>query len=464
MSRFLGLITLSIAAILLLPDLLQEGMFVDGVTYASMSRNMAEGQGSFWYIYYTPTLFPEFHVHPPLAIGILSVFYRIFGDYLWVEKAYTFLTFLISAFFISKIWQEIISCKDNKKFTYHTWLPLLFWLIIPCVHWAYRANMLENTMSIFTTCAAWLMLRGIHKSTWRHFVWAGFFIFLAVLTKGMIALFVWGIPFSYWLFTQKITFKKMVIYSLIIILIPIICMVLLCLIWEDAATGLTLYTHDFLNNVHSQTVGSRFALLGMLAQSLVIPLTLSLIAYLLGRKHTEIGLQIPTAFALFFLFIGAAGSLPMMISLKQADYYMLAAMPFYALALASFAVKYVDNCVNTIQNTDIWQKVGMGIFALSLIISFSFSGKIGREKALIHDIKTLAPLFKPGMLLTIPSEMYEEWEMHAYFERYLKVGLDTNAQHIYFLIKKDLNTAIPSDYQLVENVNLDLFWLYTHNN
>jgi hypothetical protein len=33
------------------------------------------------------------------------------------------------------------------------WLPVLFWAAIPLVTWSYSNNMLENTLSIFTTGA-----------------------------------------------------------------------------------------------------------------------------------------------------------------------------------------------------------------------------------------------------------------------------------------------------------------------
>ena len=59
----------SIALLVMLPELVTKGMYVDGQLYATISRNMAEGLGSLWSPYATATLFPEFYEHPPLAFG-----------------------------------------------------------------------------------------------------------------------------------------------------------------------------------------------------------------------------------------------------------------------------------------------------------------------------------------------------------------------------------------------------------
>lgn len=55
-------------ALLLIPTLVQDGMFLDGITYSAISRNMANGIGSFWHPHYTETLYPHFNEHPPLYL------------------------------------------------------------------------------------------------------------------------------------------------------------------------------------------------------------------------------------------------------------------------------------------------------------------------------------------------------------------------------------------------------------
>src|SRR5688572_29049111 len=45
----LHLFVLSVLLALILPVLLQDGMFMDGIQYACVSRNLAAGDGTFWF-------------------------------------------------------------------------------------------------------------------------------------------------------------------------------------------------------------------------------------------------------------------------------------------------------------------------------------------------------------------------------------------------------------------------------
>jgi hypothetical protein len=67
-------------SVLMLPNFLRQGMFVDGLMYATISNNLAQGIGSFWSPQLSQTVFPAFHEHPPLVFGIESIFFRVLGD------------------------------------------------------------------------------------------------------------------------------------------------------------------------------------------------------------------------------------------------------------------------------------------------------------------------------------------------------------------------------------------------
>src|SRR6185312_7247114 len=108
------LLTITVIICRLLPMSVQTGMFFDGVTYATIARNMAIGAGDLWH----PTFLvkaadepsaaatPEaetqvatkidavadaathdftsevgFYEHPPLALWLESLFFRLFGDH-----------------------------------------------------------------------------------------------------------------------------------------------------------------------------------------------------------------------------------------------------------------------------------------------------------------------------------------------------------------------------------------------
>ena len=89
------------------PSLWSDGMFMDGLYYAAISRNLADGLGSFWYLHFTDFSYPIFHEHPPLAMGLQSILFYFFGDSIYIERLYSFFTFIFTGAIIHLIWGEI---------------------------------------------------------------------------------------------------------------------------------------------------------------------------------------------------------------------------------------------------------------------------------------------------------------------------------------------------------------------
>ncbi|MEO0777779.1 MAG: hypothetical protein AAF146_14520, partial [Bacteroidota bacterium] len=123
------LLTLAVFIALLLPALLAEGMFMDGLLYTCVARNLGEGLGTFWQPYFSATWSKwdvnSFHEHPPLAFGIQAVLYRLLGDSIYVERGYSLLCALASAGFLSAIWRRLFSSLEEAELY---WLPILCWI------------------------------------------------------------------------------------------------------------------------------------------------------------------------------------------------------------------------------------------------------------------------------------------------------------------------------------------------
>ena len=66
--------------LLVLMPLMRQGMFLDGVTYAAIAKNLSLNHGSIWQPFYSETCFPVFYEHPPLAIYLESLFFRVLGQ------------------------------------------------------------------------------------------------------------------------------------------------------------------------------------------------------------------------------------------------------------------------------------------------------------------------------------------------------------------------------------------------
>ena len=130
------LLAFAIMIRLTVPILIQDGMFMDGVLYASISKNLANGFGSFWFPQLSlENISPQsaFHDHPPLGFWIESLFFRILGNSMYTERVYTFVTMVISGCLIS-----FISKMMNKNNT--VWLTVILWILIPICFWSYANN------------------------------------------------------------------------------------------------------------------------------------------------------------------------------------------------------------------------------------------------------------------------------------------------------------------------------------
>lgn len=121
---FVGFLFLGIVSI----NLFSDGMFLDGLLYADISRNMSEGLGSFWKPHLSNGLFKEFYEHPPLALGLQSLAFSVFGDSIFVERFYSLFTSIIVGYLIVLIWEKLTNSKKNA------WIPLFLWNI--CKHYS----------------------------------------------------------------------------------------------------------------------------------------------------------------------------------------------------------------------------------------------------------------------------------------------------------------------------------------
>lgn len=94
LNRACWIFTCAIMCLLTLPVLIKQGMFNDAVLYTSVSLNLSKGIGSFWLPYFDEwniININSFHEQPPLAFGIQSLFFKLLGNSIYVERVYTFL-------------------------------------------------------------------------------------------------------------------------------------------------------------------------------------------------------------------------------------------------------------------------------------------------------------------------------------------------------------------------------------
>jgi 4-amino-4-deoxy-L-arabinose transferase-like glycosyltransferase len=405
-------------------------MFFDGVTYASISRNMAEGQGTFWNPYYTQTLYPEFRQHPPLALGMEALAFKALGDHWWVEKVYSVLTFLISGLFIALIWKRT---TNNIRWA---WLPLLFWLTMPLVSWSATNNLLENTMSVFVLFSVYLMIVSYQRN---HKFWlflSAVALLLAFLSKGFTGLFPLVFPILYCAFDQKRKWIQGPIDSLILMISLAVFAGIMFLMFPSSLP----YLKDYIQlqviggGLHEATVSSRFYIVFSLLLQLIVPFVIVITLVILKTKNKDSNkvFEFPPDKAWFYIFLilGLLGVLPIMVSVKQRDFYMLAALPFFALACGHITIAEVNTLMLKITpNLLKWITLGAScILLIGIMLNLVHIGKYGRDEALIEEVKQQIVESEGNNSIEIAPEEYTNWAKHAYYMRYGKISLIINCQ------------------------------------
>ena len=167
--KYLYFFVIGLFLIITSNHLLSKGMFMDGLFYATISRNISVGDGSLWHLKFTNTLLKNFHEHPPLAMWLQSFYFDCFGTNMIVDKLYSFSTYFFSAVVIHKSWKFLFPKSELS------WIVLFFWLFTPVVSWSVSNNMLENTLTIFILLAFYYSLKYILNDKLYYTFIAGFF-------------------------------------------------------------------------------------------------------------------------------------------------------------------------------------------------------------------------------------------------------------------------------------------------
>lgn len=450
-------------------ELFSEGMFMDGLFYADISRNLAEGLGSFWRPYLT-SVFPEFYEHPPLAFGLQSLFFYIFGDSIYVERFYSLSTYIIVGYLIVLVWEKLT--KDKKT----GWFPILLWVITSGVAWAATNNMLENTMTIFIISALLFYLNSIEKNSFYWILLSGISLSLGLLTKGFLCLYIWGVPFFIWAFKRKRSFLQMTIDTIIMILFTILPIAFLYFNFPDAQNNmLSYFNKQVIGSIQNvQTVDTRFAILGYFLSDIIIPLAVSLIIMLIAlvNKVQKSLFKLNIREFTMFTVIALSGVLPIMISLKQRNFYITTVYPIFAIGLAYYLYPFLKLLINNIdiksKGFKIFKGVTIGVVLISIILSVSQINRVGRDKEMINDCKEIINTVGKDINIGICPNMASIWALHGYFSRYGNVSLDPNQENVYkyYLSLKNCNQEIlESNYDPVNIVTkkIKLYKLKTKN-
>lgn len=461
------LFTFSVILGLTLPVLLQDGMFMDGMLYTCVSKNLANGIGSFWFPVFSKYGFgglTTFHEHPPLVFAIQSVFFKVLGNGMYTERIYVLFTLILTCYLIVSIWKYVNKDADEKKIG---WLPLFFWIIIPVCFWSFSNNMHENTMGIFVLYSVLFYLRSLKENKILFTYISAVFIFLATFSKGIPGFFPLAMPFLYWLTLRKINFTKVFFHSFILIGIPVlIYAVLLC--FPSAKESLSNYLlKRVLHRIgENPTVESHFYIAGRIVVELLPVIGVVILLVFTFRKKFILRRE-KKLWAMFFILLGLSGVLPLMLTMVQKGFYFIPSLPFFAIGfaliiskpLAHWAVRIVNAKANRILLVS-------SVLLLSGVLIFSFLniGKASRDKEMLNDVKEFGNVIPEFSSVSISEHRWNDWPLQCYLVRYHNISIDPqHADNEYRIIDKNAPDSTVINYQKVDLPTLQ-FDLYKKKN
>ncbi|WAC10983.1 ArnT family glycosyltransferase [Dyadobacter pollutisoli] len=446
--RFLPWIfTISFILITFLPRSLDETMFMDGVTYAAIARNMSVGIGSFWKPYFADSFWLPydngtfFSGHPPLQFGIQSILFRIMGDTIAVENIYDLLILVCHIVLIAKIWQKLFDGQHVLQ--RYAWLPVLCWYGMVTVWYSIPNNFLDSTMGVFCLLSCYFQLIFLKKSiiSKKHYIWpllAGFGIFLAFLTKGPVGLYPLAFTMLYSFLDEDISFQK-ALKSTGVMLGTAIVAGGLILTYQPAFEFLNTYfqgqvVQALLQKREKTGVGwqAHFLLIPDLLSNiyphLLALIGLNILAFLLKLKRSISPIVLNVSqFAFLVAFSGIA---PMLVSVKQYPHYLLPALPFVALFFATLFVEKTDALAKLAPKLSVlfFAVAIVGCWGITLKKVTSIQPDVMAENA--KDVKKYAAR---ASTIGVCHDLYQNADIHSYFQRYhllsltdIAIGPDTS--------------------------------------
>lgn len=406
-----------IAALLLLPNLLTRGLFVDGLVYSSISRNLSMGIGSMWTPYYAQVKGAVFIEHPPLFFWLQSIWFSTVGNHLFTERLFSLVCYLGTAWLLFRLCRYLFSSVSTAYFS------VLLVTLTPIVYWVFGNNMMEMLLVAPIVVAFHILHRRFHEKPhwWDLPVIALLFLFF-LLIKGPVALGVAVMPFT---FLFSVPTKKVFKDGLLVLVLSGASLFLL-MQFDGASANLHAYMDAQIMGVLSgdrvsEFATSRWKLLKDLAQQLILPTAIPLGLWLLTRKKPAfVSKYLP------LLFTALLFSLPFLISRKQHAYYLVPALSFFALFNAALFQKAFQTAVSL--KKGLVQKVlgGLGLMAGGVAVVFmiaqycEFSRDLDTQRDLIIIDEAI-----DVQLIGLEDDLHRNWSLYGYAMRFH--GLDLSS-------------------------------------
>ncbi len=391
--------------VLLVAGFFTSTMFVDGITYATLARNLAEGTGTWFSLHYTDTLAPVFYGHPPLWMWIESFFFRIFGDQVWVER---FVSLLFFALFLFLLWKVV----KTPSF----WLALLP-LTLGLCWWIPGQNLLEIPLA---GGLLWLAYRAEQSEDHPRLVWyliQGLIFTVVLMIKGPVAGGILpGVVAFHW--AGKKSWRTIGWHVFFLLFVP--ALVFGLMVWFHAPAKLYAQQYviqQFLGSALTEkTAPYRWYVLERLFLEW-LPFW-GLLGWAAWKSQREVWRTLPWAKIWPWWITGLASILPFLLIEKQSHFYLF---PGVCLLL--------PGCIRLLQHVKpvtlaAFRPWMVGVWLVStVVLGFIFSTPTTDKRKIHEAVAHFAARHPKGTAAFTCHAQWTNWYLHAYLARHGKMSL-----------------------------------------
>jgi 4-amino-4-deoxy-L-arabinose transferase-like glycosyltransferase len=452
--KILILFILTLYFLLLGYKLLRLGIHGDGVEYAAVARNMADGVGTFWKPYLDDTIHPVFHEHPPLVFWIQSHFFKIFGDGPYLEAFYGFFVGLIILGCMGWFWRKVR--QDYQLPQVGSWWPALLIVPLPIFTYMMQINRLVSTYTILAILPALAAYRSAvgNRHTILFSLLTGILIYLGFIAKGPVAFFAFAVPAAAWLTLNAKLSKAAVSTVLSLVAFATVFAATFYLFPDSEDFWRGFWKNQVAASLKSERAAgdSHWYLVERWAAEMAVPILVAGFFMPIARiSFRQLRFSRP---AWFFLLIALASSLPFLISMRQHNRYIFHSYPFYVLCLA-FVSDQIAVKLEAMLNRKPRFRIGVGVVAI-VFFAAAFGSMLYKKdynqkrKPFYNDIyRQNIQLPQRIAISACPEAMILNDWLFADMMRFYRISLTPKKGKEYLLIAQDSGCKVPDGYQRI---------------
>jgi 4-amino-4-deoxy-L-arabinose transferase-like glycosyltransferase len=455
---------------------LPAGFHPDSLVYMSMARNLSEGALGFWDLHFTDLHFNHFYEHPPLGIYIMSLFFSVFRDTIYIDRFFGSFFGILILIEIALIYKLITKSSSKNALL----LAGFYFLAFPIVPFALENNLLEIPATFFILMSVYIFLYAAIKKS-SSFLYPFLFslaLLGAFLVKGPVTLFPLALPFFYFVLFSK---EYSLFAAAKFYILTAVSLLLFSFALYSYSPSNYYFSTYFHNQILSSLNGSRgghdhFKLTQQVLLDFVGFFLISLAASFVQYKKT---LKLSfSKMSWLFVFIGLSASLPLEISPRQSDYYLFPAYPFFAIALALVFTQPITALIKRFGAYKLIISLNVILLIAFLITAWYKVHDYRRHKDFYKDFIEAKVNIQRGSKIAVCAanaednyEFFNNTELPGNIERYYKADItDDNTTASYYLttlkssstckadpkIFKYIGPASPQAYLLYERVQKPL--------